>query len=304
MKMTLLVLAAGVGSRYGGLKQLEPVGPGGATLMDYTIFDAVRAGFQQVVIVVSRETEAEIRKHMDGGAARRTEVLYARQELEALPDGFTATEDRSKPWGTGQAVLMAAPILDGPFVVANADDHYGREAIAALADFLAQPTPISGPVQWAMVSYRLADTLPPSGSVSRALCLQDKDGWLTGLQEILAIQRNGDVARWVDAGGVGHITPLSTLVSMNLWGFTPDLLGHLEDAFKEFLAAEPGPKDEFYLPVAVAEAVKAGTAKVKVLPEGGRWCGMTSLKDRETTATALRELVGQGVYPEELWEGD
>ncbi|MDB4305963.1 NTP transferase domain-containing protein [bacterium] len=302
MRPTLVVLAAGVGSRYGGLKQLDLVGPGGATLMDYTIFDAVRAGFSRVVIVVSRETEAEIREHMDGGAARRTEILYACQELEALPEGYTRPEDREKPWGTGQAVLMAAPLLDGPFVVANADDYYGREGIAALGDFLAEPTPISGPVQWAMVGYCLADTLPASGSVSRALCLQDKGGWLTGLQEILAIQRNGGVARWEDAGGVGHITPLNALVSMNLWGFTPDLLGYLEDAFKDFLAAGPGPKDEFYLPVAVAEAVRAGTAKVKVLPEGGRWCGMTSREDRETTTAVLRELVGQGVYPDKLWE--
>jgi hypothetical protein len=302
MRPTLIILAAGVGSRYGGLKQLEPVGPGGATLMDYTIFDAVHAGFTRVVIVVSREAEAEIREHMDRGAATRTEVLYACQELGALPEGFTVPEDRSKPWGTGQAVLMAAPYLDGPFVVANADDHYGRDAVDALADFLAEPTPFSGPVQWGMVGYRLADTLPASGSVSRALCLQDGDGWLVGLQEILAIQRNGDVARWQDADGVGHITPLDSLVSMNLWGFTPDLLGHLEDGFKEFLAAGPGLKDEFYLPVAVGEAVSAGTARVKVLPEGGRWCGMTSPEDRETTAAVLMDLVGQGVYPEKLWE--
>jgi len=302
MRPILVVLAAGVGSRYGGLKQLEPVGPGGATLMDYAIFDALHAGFRRVVIVVSRETEAEIREHMDRGAATRTEILYVHQELGALPGGFTAPEDRSKPWGTGQAVLMAAPYLDGDFVVANADDHYGREAIDALADFLAEPTPFSGPVQWGMVGYRLADTLPASGSVSRALCLQDGDGWLVGLQEILAIQRDGDVARWQDADGVGHIRPLDSLVSMNLWGFTPDLLGHLEDGFKEFLAAGPGPKDEFYLPVAVGEAVSAGTARVKVLPEGGRWCGMTSPEDRETTAAVLRDLVGQGVYPEKLWE--
>ena len=302
MRPTLIILAAGVGSRYGGLKQLEPVGPGGATLMDYTIFDAVHAGFTRVVIVVSREAEGEIREHMDRGAATRTEVLYAYQELGALPEGFTVPEDRSKPWGTGQAVLMAAPILDGPFVVANADDHYGREAVDALADFLAEPTPISGPVQWGMVGYRLADTLPASGTVSRALCLQDGDGWLVGLQEILAIQRDGDVARWQDADGVGHIRPLDSLVSMNLWGFTPDLLGHLEDGFKEFLAAGPGPKDEFYLPVAVGEAVSAGTARVKVLPEGGRWCGMTSPEDRETTAAVLRDLVEQRVYPEKLWE--
>ena len=302
MRPILVVLAAGVGSRYGGLKQLEPVGPGGATLMDYTIFDALHAGFRRVVIVVSRETEGEIREHMDRGAATRTEVVYAYQELGALPEGFTVPEDRSKPWGTGQAVLMAAPFLDGPFVIANADDHYGREAVDALADFLAEPTPFSGPVQWGMVGYRLADTLPAFGSVSRALCLQDGDGWLVGLQEILAIQRDGDVARWQDADGVGHIRPLDSLVSMNLWGFTPDLLGHLEDGFKEFLEAGPGPKDEFYLPVAVGEAVSAGTARVKVLPEGGRWCGMTSPEDRETTTTVLRDLVEQGVYPEELWQ--
>jgi len=302
VKSSLLILAAGVGSRYGGLKQLDPVGPGRAALMDYTIYDALEAGFGTVVLVVRRENAAEIREHMDSGAGKHIDVVYAYQELNALPVGVEPPGDRTKPWGTGHAVLTAAPVLDGPFVAANADDYYGREAIVALGSFLGEPTPISGGVQWAMVGYHLADTLPPSGSVSRALCLQDKDGWLAGLQEVLAIKRDGAVARWEDDRGVAHITPLDALVSMNLWGFTPDVLGHLQDGFKDFLAAEPGAKDEYYLPVAVSEAVSAGNAKVKVLPEGGRWCGMTSRKDRDTTAQVLLGLVNQGVYPEKLWE--
>jgi len=302
VKPSLLILAAGVGSRYGGLKQLDPVGPGGAALMDYTIYDALKADVGRVVLVVRRETEAEIREHMDAGAGKHIEVAYAYQELDALPVGVALPGDRTKPWGTGQAVLIAAPVLDGPFVVANADDYYGREAIVALGSFLAEPTPISGGVQWAMVGYHLADTLPSSGTVSRALCLQDEDGWVVGLQEVLAIQRDGGVARWEDDDGVAHITPLDALVSMNLWGFTPDVLGHLEDGFKDFLAAGPGTIDEYYLPVAVAEALNDGTARVKMLPEGGRWCGMTSRKDRDTAATVLQELVDQGVYPEKLWE--
>ncbi len=302
MKPTLLVLAAGVGSRYGGLKQLDGVGPGGAALMDYTIYDAIQADFLKVVLVVRRETEAEIRKHMDSGAAMHIDVAYAYQDLDELPVGAAYRGDRSKPWGTGQAVLAAAPVLNGPFVAANADDFYGREGIEALGSFLNQPTPIAGGVQWAMVGYRLADTLPPSGAVSRALCLQDDDGWLVGLQEVLAIKRDGGVARWEDHEGIPHITPLDALVSMNLWGFTPDVLGHLEDGFRLFLAEEPEANDEYYLPVSVAEAVTEGTARVKVLPKGGRWCGMTSRKDRAIAAIVLRELVEEGVYPENLWE--
>jgi len=302
VKPSLLILAAGVGSRYGGLKQLEPVGPDGAALMDYTIYDALQEGFGRIVLVVRRETEAVIREHMDSGAGKDIEVAYAYQELNALPSGVALPGERSKPWGTGHAVLTAAPVLDGPFVVANADDFYGREAIAALGSFLTEPTPISGGVQWAMVGYRLADTLPPSGSVSRALCLQDEDGWLVGLQEVLAIQRDGGVARWEDDRGVAHITPLDALVSMNLWGFTPDVLGHLEDGFTTFLAGDPTAKEEYYLPVAVADALGDGTARVKVLPDGGRWCGMTSPEDRATTAAVLRELVEAGEYPERLWD--
>ena len=301
MKPALVVLAAGVGSRYGGLKQLDPVGPGGAALMDYTMYDALQSGFERVVLVIRRETEDEIRAHIEGGAARRLEVHFAHQELDRLPEGFAVRGDRVKPWGTGHAVLMAAPYLDGPFVAANADDFYGRRAVAALARFLGD-TVGAEPPHWAMVGYRLGETLPASGPVSRALCVQDEDGWLLGLQEILAIERAGDSARWQMEGGATQIEPLTSLVSMNLWGFTDGLVGHLESGFRVFLEAGPGPKDEFYLPVAVGEAVRAGEARVKVLDEGGRWCGMTSPDDRATTAEVLRELVDAGEYPERLWD--
>jgi len=300
VKPTLVVLAAGVGSRYGGLKQLDPVGPGGAALMDYTMYDALQAGFGRVVLVIRRDTEAVIRSHIEGGAGRHIEVVYAHQELDMLPVGVAPPAKRVKPWGTGHAMLMAAPFVDGPFVAANADDFYGRRAVAALSEFLAE-TGGNDPPHWAMVGYRLADTLPVSGAVSRALCVQDADGRLVRLQEILAIERNGGLARWRDADGMAHVQPLESLVSMNLWGFTPELTAELEAGFEAFLEAGPGLRDEYYLPVAVGDAVTGGRAQVTVLDEGGRWCGMTSPKDRATTARILRELVEQGEYPEILW---
>jgi len=301
VKPTLVILAAGVGSRYGGLKQLDPVGPGDAALMDYTMYDAVQSGFGRVVLVIRRETEAEIRTHIEGGAARSLEVVYAHQELDMLPGGIATPAERAKPWGTGHAMLMAAPFVEGPFIAANADDFYGRRAVAALAGFLAE-TAGDQPPHWAMVGYRLADTLPASGAVSRALCVQDAHGRLVRLQEILAIERKGGSARWRGADGMAHVQPLESLVSMNLWGFTPELTTELETGFRTFLEAGPGLKDEYYLPVAVGEAVAGKRAVVQVLDEGGSWCGMTSPADRDTTARVLRELVDAGEYPEHLWE--
>lgn len=301
MRPSLVILAAGVGARYGGLKQLDPVGPGGAALMDYTIYDALRAGIENVVLVIRRETEDAIRAHLERGAARRAALRFVHQELEALPPGFTAPAGRMKPWGTAHAVLCAAARIEGSFVVANADDFYGREGLAALAAFLAAPAP-AGPARWAMVGFRLGDTLPAAGAVSRGLCRQDGEGRLAGIEEVLAIERAGDVARWIDAAGVERREPLDTLVSMNLWGFTPALVPLLERSFHAFLGRGPGAKDEIYLPVAVGEAVAAGAARVAVLPEGRRWCGMTSAADRAATAAVLAELVAAGEYPDRLWE--
>jgi len=301
VKPALVILAAGIGSRFGGLKQVDKVGPGGAALMDYTIYDALKLGVENVVMVVQRRFEAEVRAHVDMGAANKVKISYVHQDLSAVPPGFVVTPGRTKPWGTGQAVLSAAPHLNGPFIVANADDFYGNESLEALVEFLEKPT-ADGLAHWAMVGYRLGDTLPPAGAVSRALCVQDIDGYLVGLEEVLAIERDGQEARWLDADFKLHIQPLQSLVSMNLWGFSKELLGHLEREFRAFLDENPEPKDEFYLPKAVFGALSTGNARVTVLPGGGRWCGMTSPEDRENTMAMLRNLVKKGVYPEKLWE--
>jgi hypothetical protein len=219
VKPTLVILAAGIGSRYGGLKQVEKVGPGDEALMDYTIYDSLKAGIKRVVMVIRRENEEEIREHIAEGAGRRLDVTFVHQDLYAVPSGFVVTPGRTKPWGTGQAVLAAAPHLEGPFIVANADDFYGREALATLDEFLENPSP-DGLAHWAMVGYRLGDTLPPRGAVSRALCVQDIDGYLVGLDEVLAIEREGTEAVWRDMTGALHNQSLDSLVSMNLWGFT------------------------------------------------------------------------------------
>jgi dTDP-glucose pyrophosphorylase len=302
VKPTLVILAAGIGSRYGGLKQIEKVGPGGAALMDYTIYDALKVGIGRVVMVVQRRNETDIREHIEEGAGHRVDVTFVHQEMSEVPTGFVVTPGRSKPWGTGQALLAAAPHLEGPFIVANADDFYGREAVASLDEFLEKPPPDDGLAHWAMVGYRLGDTLPPAGAVSRALCVQDIDGWMVGLEEVAAIERDGQDARWRDAANKLHIQPLDSLVSMNLWGFTRELMGHLERGFRAFLDDNPSPKDEYYLPMAVAWALNTGNARVSVLPSGGRWCGMTSPEDREATEVVLRNLVDRDVYPEKLWE--
>lgn len=301
MKPDLVILAAGIGSRYGGLKQLDTVGPGGATLMDYTIYDALQIGVEKVVMVVQRRTEDEVREHLDKGAGSKVKIEYVHQELNSVPLGFVVTPGRSKPWGTGHALMAAAPRLEGPFIVANADDYYGREAIASLDEFLAKPSP-DGLAHWAMVGYRLGDTLPPKGEVSRALCVQDIDGYLVDLDEIPAIKRDAHEAIWEDSNGKFHFQPLESLVSMNLWGFSNELLRHLEKGFISFLDNNPSVTDEYYLPKAVAYALDTGTARVSVLPKGGRWCGMTSPEDREITVTVLEELVEKGVYPANLWE--
>jgi hypothetical protein len=302
VKPTLVILAAGIGSRYGGLKQLEKVGPGGATLMDYTIYDALRAGIGRVVVVVQRSTENQVREHITNGAGHRVDVSYVHQDLHAMPMGFVVTPGRTKPWGTGQALLAAAPQLEyGPFIVANADDFYGREAIAKLDAFLEKPSS-DGLAHWAMAGYRLGDTLPPAGAVSRALCVQDIDGWLVDLEEVPAIRRDDQMAVWEDAFHREHSQPLDSLVSMNLWGFTHELLRLLERGFVKFLDNNPSTKDEYYLPKGVAYALSTGNARVTVLPVGSRWCGLTSPEDREITVAVLRDLVEQGVYPEKLWE--
>lgn len=295
--LTLLVMAAGLGSRYGGLKQLDPVGPAGETVLDYSVFDAVRAGFGRVVFVIRREIEARFR-----ALARRYEgrVPFACvfQELDGWPPVIAVAPERRKPWGTVHAVLCASRTLHSPFVVVNADDFYGARPYLALADFLQDA--ISESREHAMVPYRLADTLSEHGPVARGLC-EVAGGWLARVEELTAIERtSGGIAARIPSG----LRPLQreALVSMNVWGFTPSVFEPLDRQFGAFLAARGShPTAELSLPEAVNAMVAAGEARVRVLEPAESWFGVTYRADVASLSERIRALVARGDYPSPLW---
>lgn len=308
MSPTLLVLAAGMGSRYGGLKQLDPVGPSGETVLDYAVFDALRAGFGRVVFIIRRDFEAVFRTQIGAKYAGRIQVDYVFQSLDALPAGFTPPPDREKPWGTGHAVWCAREAVREPFAVINADDFYGADSFRQLGDFLTSPAaaprgfdPMSGhrtprtvAAQFAMVGFRLANTLSEHGSVSRGVCTTDAEGRLQAIVEQTGITPA--------AVGAGKKYSGEEIVSMNCWGFTPALFAGLDAQLRTFLA-ERGreAKSEFYLPAAVSTMIGFGTADVKVLPTSATWFGVTYREDRPRTVAALAELVEAGHYPSKLF---
>jgi hypothetical protein len=300
MSLSLVVLAAGVGSRYGGPKQIDRVGPGGATLIDYAVYDARRAGFDRAVLVIAEGQQADMREAVGDRIARGIEVRYATQKAK-LPAGFTPPPGRTKPWGTGPAALSAAPEIDGPFAVVNADDFYGASSYRSLAEHLRRPQ--QGPVpELALVGFPLAATLSPDGPVSRAICRLDEDGFLVEIREVLQIEANGDGARAKDDAGVWQPVSPQTRVSLNCWGFTPAVLDALETGFERFLAREAGSVTaEYYLPRAVQELVDARKARVRVLGGAGRWAGLTHPGDRPRLVATLSELTERGDYPHELW---
>lgn len=289
----LVVLAAGMGSRYGGLKQLDPVGPGGATLMDYSVFDARRAGFRRVVFVIRPDMEEAFRPFVSARYESAIEVMTAHQRREDIPTGVSDPPERTKPWGTGQAVLAAEPHVNGPFAVINADDFYGRAAYDALAGFFRGSADDTA----ALVGYRLADTLSESGGVNRGVCKVSADGWLSGIEEMYEIRRGPDGA----ISGRGSL-PLTdrTLVSMNFWGFTPAVFGLLRRGFVEFFRTADLLKAEYLLPTEIGRAIQGGSARVRVLDAGSRWFGMTYPADRPAVTAAIGRLVSEGVYPERL----
>jgi hypothetical protein len=302
MQPTLVILAAGMGSRYGGLKQVDPVGPNGATIMDYSIFDALRAGFSRVIFIIRPDIDDVFRETVGRRFAAQTTVEYVHQRLEDLPTGFSVPTDRAKPWGTGQAVLAAAEMLDGPFSVINADDFYGAGAFASLAAFLAEDAPGDVP-QHAMVAYRLRDTLSEIGSVARGICRVSPDGWLEEITETTGIEKHDQGGRCVDDDGAEHIIAGDTPVSMNLWGFSPAILPELKTGFRAFLErSRCEGTGEFYLPVGVQEAMAAGKARVKVLTSTDSWFGVTHRADKERAEAAVRDMIAAGVYPERLWD--
>ncbi len=299
----LVILAAGRGSRFGGLKQLEPVGPGGEAILDYTVYDALRAGFGRVVLVVSEETEDRLRSAAGERFGRHLPVDFVRQRIDDLPDGCSLPPGRVKPWGTGQAVLAARNLVDRPFAVVNADDFYGAGALDSLGHFLAGD-PGAGPAVYAMVGYELGATLPDDGNtVSRALCRCTRDGWLEQIEEISAIARFGDGGLFEDTAGQSRQVGGDELVSMNIWGFTPAIFPQLNEAFGRFLEHRGvWAGDEFYLSNEVNGLIAGGAAKVKVLGGAGRWCGITNPEDKARVAGILAGLTDQGDYPRELWK--
>ena len=297
-KPTLIVLAAGMGSRYGGLKQIEPVGPGGETLLDYSIFDSVRAGFGKVIFVIRRDIEAAF---IEGVGAKYegvegVSVEYAFQELDDLPEGFVLPEGREKPWGTAHATLAAKDLIDGPFVVINADDFYGARAFELLCNQLA-----GSDDDYAMVGYVLRDTLSDHGAVTRGVCRTEGD-FLEKIDEISSITRDGNGAAYPDDSGAPRALGGDEVVSMNFWGFVPSIIPQLESGLEQFLDANiDDPKSEYLLPDVVDRLISEGRAKVRVLRGGGPWFGVTYQEDREHVARSIRELVDVGEYPERLW---
>jgi NDP-sugar pyrophosphorylase family protein len=304
MKPTLVVLAAGIGTRYGGMKQLEAIGPGGATLMDYAVFDALRAGFGRIVFVIRPDMEEAVRATLGKRYEPRVRVAYAFQRLEDLPPGFDVPPGRTKPWGTGHAVLCAAGQVQEPFAVANADDFYGANSFAALGEFLRQSESAAPAIPtYAVVGYSLRDTLSEAGPVNRGVCRCTPDGWLEQIVETLRIEKYGADAKYTDESGTPQVRDGDTPVSMNLWGFTPALFDQLRDGFRRFLEEQRGStKAELYLPAVIQDAIAAGQARVRVLPTADRWCGMTNPEDKQVATRMIYRLVAEGVYPERLWD--
>ena len=298
----LVVLAAGVGSRYGGLKQMEPVGPGGEAVLDYAVFDARRAGFSKFIFVLRKDIERDFRDVLGRRFEAHMDVQYACQELDMLPAGFGVPAGRTKPWGTSHALLCARGQIDRPFAVINADDFYGAESFGVLGRFLTQPPPAAGPPRYAMVGFQLDRTLSEHGTVARGVCQTDAAGCLTSVEELTAIEKAPGGARNKEADGTWRNLTGREIVSMNCWGFTPALLDSLPPLFDDFLERHRGHlKAEFYLPVAVNALIQARQASVQVLPTASHWFGVTYREDRPIVVESIRALVRAGAYPERLW---
>ncbi|MBQ5881525.1 MAG: nucleotidyltransferase [Bacteroidales bacterium] len=303
MKPTLVVLAAGMGSRYGSLKQMDGVGPNNEAIIDYSIYDAVQAGFGKVVFVIRHSFEQEFRevfsKEHFGG---KIDVEFVFQELDYLPEGFTVPEGRIKPWGTCHAVMMAAPVVDGPFAVINADDFYGREAYITLAEYLRQVEGTQG--NYSMVGYNLRNTLSDYGTVSRGECSVDENDNLVSIVERTAIERGTDgIVRYKDENGE-HPIDENTTVSMNLFGFTPDFFSKTEELFKEFLANPANMsnlKSEFFIPLCVNTLINQKRVSLKVLTSEAKWFGVTYKEDKPEVVSKISKLIADGIYPSKLW---
>jgi len=300
MNPTLLILAAGVGSRYGGLKQIDPFGPSGEAIMDYSVFDAVRAGFGKVVFVIRHDFEQQFREKIGRKFDARIPVQYAFQELANVPAGFTVPDGRTKPWGTGHAILAARAAIAEPFAMINADDFYGREAFTTIAGYLSTLDPDS--TDWCMVGYKIGNTLSAHGGVARAIC-NLRDGWLNHIVERFEIQRQGASVNTFDKAGTCFPVTPDALCSMNYFGFTPRLFAVLETGFSAFLKASGTElKSEYLIPNIVNDALASGAARMKVLSSNASWFGVTFPQDKPLVQDSIRNLVASGAYPSPLWQ--
>ncbi len=300
MKPTLFVLAAGMGSRYGGLKQLDGLGPNGETIMDYSIYDAIRAGFGKVVFVIRQSFEKDFREVVINKFKNLIDTDVVFQDISNIPEGCTYNPEREKPWGTNHAVLMGKDVIKEPFAVINADDFYGKESFQVLADFLRS---VEGKQnEYCMVGYHVGNTLSESGSVSRGICVVDENNNLKTVVERTHIEEKGGKIIFIDEKNEEVSIPSNTPVSMNMWGFTPDYFDYSVEYFKDFLA-ENGQKlkSEFYIPLAVNNLIVSEKATCKVLDTTSKWFGVTYAEDRPQVVLKINELIRKGIYPEKLF---
>ena len=305
-KPVLVVMAAGMGSRYGGLKQIDPVGNHGQLIIDYSIYDAKRAGFDSVVFVIKHEIEETFREAIGDRLSKIINVKYAYQQLDDLPEGYEVPDGRVKPWGTCHAVLAARKIVDGPFAVVNADDYYGPEGFREIYQYLESHPDSDGCYEFAMVGYLLGNTVTEYGHVARGICEEDENNYLLKVTERTHIEKMGADARFTeDEGKTWTEVPGSTIVSMNLWGFTESFLKEAEARFPKFLdeALKTNPlKAEYFLPSVVTQLLEEGKARVKVLRSADKWYGVTYKEDKPCVVAAIAEKTASGLYPDKLWE--
>jgi len=300
MKPTLFVLAAGMGSRYGGLKQLDGVGPSGETIMDYSIYDAINAGFGKLVFVIRKSFENDFREKIVKKYEQKIPVELVFQELDKLPEGFTVPANRVKPWGTNHAVMMGKEVINEPFAVINADDFYGRESYRVLGNFLSQLS--NSKNLYCMVGYRVGNTLSESGAVARGICEVDENHNLLGIVERTQVMRIDGVVKYKDENNNWVAIDDNTPVSMNMWGFTPDYFAYSEDYFVDFLKKNAeNITAEYFIPLLINHLVTNKMATVKVLDTPSKWFGVTYPEDRPDVVAKLQKLVGEGVYPSPLW---
>ena len=305
-KPVLVVMAAGMGSRYGGLKQVDPVGNHNQLIIDYSIYDARRAGFETVVFVIKHEIEDTFKAAIGDRLSKVINVKYAYQQLDDLPEGYSVPEERVKPWGTAHAILAARKVVDGPFAVVNADDYYGPEGFKKIYDYLESHPDQPGCYEFAMVGYLLGNTVTENGHVARGICEEDSENYLTRVTERTRIEKDDADARFTEDDGATwtHLSG-NTIVSMNLWGFTESFLKEAEARFPAFLdkaLAENPLKGEYFLPSVVTQLLEEKKARVKVLRSTDKWYGVTYREDKPVVVNAIAEMTANGLYPDKLWE--